>query len=135
MRGKTVAPTTPPTIANAAAAATATASPVRRDRRCRFAAAWASDATLSGRASTGAAPARSVNATASSRLSTLRMSGIPASSVSSAASLRVRGEIVLVGTPILEAQRAEDVGGVPLGKVVVRVWSVTANPPFLQRNS
>ena len=39
VRGNTVAPTTPPMMTNAAAAATATASPMRRARPCRLAAA------------------------------------------------------------------------------------------------
>ena len=44
-RGNTVAPTTPPAIRNAAAAAaTAVDEQVRRDRCCRLAAAWASEA-------------------------------------------------------------------------------------------
>jgi hypothetical protein len=32
---------------------------------------------------------------------------------------RVGGQIVLVGTPIIQAQRTQNVGSVPLGKVVI----------------
>src|SRR6476469_3317921 len=113
--GNTVAPTTPPAINSAAADATAAASQVRRDRCCRLGERGnVVGPTLSRRR------ARKVGK---------RNGFIPAQRVEDArhprkvrelgSTRRVGREIAFVATPILQAQRAQNIGGVPLSKVVI----------------
>jgi hypothetical protein len=106
-------------MATTAAAATASAARLRRDRRCRFAAAlcqrwhqiqcsaigWRIPGVL-GQRDRFVRAQRVEDAWQTGQLR------------QGAGALRIYGEIGLVGMPILPAESAQDVGGIPFGDVV-----------------